>query len=113
MNNTLKKPTLLDEMRTRLRREGYAYSTENSYCDWVRRFVKFHAFKSREGMLLDSSQKVEQFLTDLAVVQNVAPSTQNQALNARWYIVIARCLMHLLQMLRRAVLAKSHAFLWC
>jgi len=60
MNSTSKNPMLLDEMRTKLCREGYAYSTENSYCDWVRRFVKFHAFKSREAMLVDSSQKVEQ-----------------------------------------------------
>ena len=55
MNNTIKKLTLLNEMRTKMRREGYAYSTENSYCDWVRRFVKFHAFKIREAMLIDSS----------------------------------------------------------
>lgn len=85
MNNTSKKTSLLDEMRAKLRREGYAYSTENSYCDWVRRFVKFHAFESREAMLVDSAQKLESFLTDLAVVQNVAPSTQNQALNALVY----------------------------
>ncbi len=85
MNNTSKKTSLLDEMRAKLRREGYAYSTENSYCDWVRRFVKFHAFESREAMLVDSAQKVESFLTNLAVVQNVAPSTQSQALNALVY----------------------------
>ena len=36
-------------------------------------------------MLVDSSIKVEKFLTHLAVHQNVAPSTQNQALNALVY----------------------------
>jgi len=82
MNTNSNKSFLLDEMRNVLRREGYAYSTENSYCDWVKRFVKFHALTSRESMLIDSSIKVEQFLTDLAVNQQVAPSTQNQALNA-------------------------------
>ncbi len=45
---------LLDEMRSKLRREGYAYSTENSYCDWVKRFVKFHGFLDRESMLIES-----------------------------------------------------------
>lgn len=85
MNTTLKKPSFLDEMRSQLRREGYAYSTENTYCDWVRRFVKFHGFLDRESMLIDSTAKVEQFLTNLAVEQNVAPSTQNQALNALVY----------------------------
>ncbi|WP_269471130.1 phage integrase N-terminal SAM-like domain-containing protein [Thiomicrorhabdus aquaedulcis] len=85
MDNTLKKPSLLEDMRNQLRREGYAYSTENSYCDWVRRFVKFHGFLSREAMLSEASVRVEAFLTHLAVKQNVAPSTQNQALNALVY----------------------------
>ena len=85
MDVTLKKPSLLDEMRNQLRREAYALSTENSYCDWVKRFVKFHGFRDRDSMLIESSQKVEQFLTYLAVDQNVAPSTQNQALNALVY----------------------------
>ncbi len=82
MNTNSNKSLLLDEMRNLLRREGYAYSTENNYCDWVRRFVRFHRFTNREAMLIDVSNKVEQFLTDLAVNQRVAPSTQNQALNA-------------------------------
>ena len=52
MNTTLKKTSLLDEMRSKLRREGYAFSTENSYCDWVKRFVKFHVFVNRDAMLI-------------------------------------------------------------
>ncbi|MBO1927225.1 integron integrase [Thiomicrorhabdus sp. 6S2-11] len=82
---TAKKSSILDEMRMQLRREGYAFSTENSYCDWVKRFVKFYHFEGRDAMLQDSAAKVEQFLTHLAVEQNVAPSTQNQALNALVY----------------------------
>ena len=82
MNTTASKSLLLDEMRIILRREGYAFSTENSYCDWVKRFIKFNGFQDRDEMLLESSNKVEAFLTYLAVNQNVAPATQNQALNA-------------------------------
>lgn len=33
MDNTLKKPYLLDEIRIHLRRKDYTYSTENRYCD--------------------------------------------------------------------------------
>ncbi len=44
-------------------KEGYVFSTENSYCDWVKRFVKFPGFVNRDAMLIESSQKVEQFLT--------------------------------------------------
>lgn len=82
MNTTVSKSFLLDEMRIILRREGYAYSTENSYCDWVKRFIRFHGFSSRDEMLFSAASKVEAFLTYLAVNQNVAPATQNQALNA-------------------------------
>ena len=62
MNTTASKSLLLDEMRIILRREGYAFSTENSYCDWVKRFIKFNGFKDRDEMLLESSNKVEAFL---------------------------------------------------
>lgn len=82
MSNKISKVGLLDEMRNLLRRLGYAYRTEETYCDWVRRFIKFHQIKARDVLLVDSEVKVEQFLTDLAIVKNVAPSTQNQALNA-------------------------------
>jgi hypothetical protein len=46
--------------------------------------VKFHGFVDRDAMLIDSSQKVEQYLTHLAVEKNVAPM-QNQALNTLVY----------------------------
>ncbi len=77
-----KEKTLLEEMRTLLRRQGYAYGTENTYCDWVRRFVKFSNIQSRFALLKNAEEQVERFLTHLATQQKVAPSTQNQALNA-------------------------------
>ncbi len=81
-STALKDKRLLDDMRDLLRRLGYAFRTEETYCDWVRRFVKFHGLLSRDELLVDSEAKVEQFLTYLAVKKQVAPSTQNQALNA-------------------------------
>jgi integron integrase len=77
-----KNKTLLQEMRALLRRQGYAYGTENTYCDWARRFVKFSNIKSKPALLENAEQKVEKYLTYLALKQKVAPSTQNQALNA-------------------------------
>ncbi len=82
MDSISKNKTLLQEMKDILRRQGYAYATENTYCDWVSRFVAFHKMKSRAEMLLTPEVNVEVFLTHLAVDKNVAPSTQNQALNA-------------------------------
>ncbi len=82
MSSISKSKTLLQEMKEVLRRQGYAYATENTYCDWVSRFVAFHKMKSRAAMLQTHEANVEVFLTHLAVDKNVAPSTHNQALNA-------------------------------
>jgi hypothetical protein len=48
--------------------------------------VLFHQMKSSED-LLDGEQKIELFLTDLAVNKNVSKSTQNQAMNADVYLL--------------------------
>ena len=71
-------PKLLDQMRAVLRAQRYALRTEKAYCDWVRRYVKFHGMKSRAD-LAEGTPKVEAFLTDLAARGQVSPSTQNQA----------------------------------
>jgi integrase len=53
--------------------------TEKSYIHWIKHFVAFHGMKTPRNM---GAPEVEAFLTHLAVVQNVAPSTQNQAFSA-------------------------------
>ncbi|RUA04481.1 MAG: integron integrase [Gammaproteobacteria bacterium] len=78
---TENKP-IIQQMREVMRRMNYAYKTENTYCDWVKRFIKFSNMQSRDELFGNSEAKVEEFLTDLAVKQNVAASTQNQAFNA-------------------------------
>jgi len=78
-------PKLLEQMRAVLRLQRYALRTERAYCDWVRRYVKFHGMKSRDD-LAGGKPKVEAFLTDLAVRGKVSPSTQNQALQALLFL---------------------------
>src|SRR5678815_5208567 len=78
-------PKLLEQMRNLLRLHRYAIRTERAYCDWVRRFVKFHGMKSRAD-LADGARKVEAYLTHLAVKGNVAPATQNQAFQALLFL---------------------------
>jgi integron integrase len=68
---------LLDQVRDVLRLKHYAYSTEESYVQWIRRFILFHQKRHPKEM---GSPEIEQFLTHLAVEGNVAASTQNQAL---------------------------------
>lgn len=71
------------ELRARLHaaivRRGYSPRTEKSYALWVRRFIKFHGGRHPRAL---SESHIESYLTYLAVERHVAPSTQNQALNA-------------------------------
>ncbi len=75
------QPKLLDEVRNVLRLHHYSIHTERSYVDWIVRFVRFHDMHSRKD-LFPAEPKIEAFLTDLAVHGDVAPATQNQAMNA-------------------------------
>ena len=72
---------ILDDMRDVMRRRHYSIRTERSYCEWVKRFVLHFNMKSRDD-LSEGEKKIETYLTFLARDRNVAPSTQNQALNA-------------------------------
>ena len=60
------KLKLLDQVREVMRLKHYSIRTEQCYCDWIRRYVKFHRMRSREE-LLGGRGKVELFLSDLAV----------------------------------------------
>ena len=72
-------PKLLDQVRDRVRRLGYAKRTELSYVHWVKRYILFHGKRHPREM---GKQEVEAFLTSLAVERGVAAATQNLALSA-------------------------------
>lgn len=76
-------PRLLDQMRERIRLKHYSIRTERVYCEWVRRFIRFHQYRHPQEM---GAAEVEMFLTDLAVRRNVSASTQNQALAALLFL---------------------------
>lgn len=87
-----------------LRRRHLAWSTEQSYVGWLRRFFAF-LLKSRiEGA---SERKLEAFLSALAR-DEVAASTQNQAFNALLFFY-QECLGQKLEGVR-ALRAKRGAF---
>lgn len=73
------KPKLLDQLRDAVRVRHYSIRTEESYMDWVKRYILFHGKRHPKDM---GKQEIGEFLTHLAVERNVAASTQNQALNA-------------------------------
>jgi hypothetical protein len=41
---------LMDQVREVMRVRYYAIRTEQSYCDWIRRYVRFHGMRSREEL---------------------------------------------------------------
>jgi len=65
-------------LRDTIRLKHLANGTEQSYCSWLRRYMRFLVERATQGA---TEQKVEAFLTQLAK-QDVAASTQNQAFNA-------------------------------
>lgn len=71
---------LMDQVKQVLRYHHYSYKTEQAYCNWILRYIKF--FKSQKHPREMGKKEIEQFLSHLAVEQNVAAATQRQALNA-------------------------------
>ncbi len=71
-----KAPKLLDQVRDKIRLKHYSIRTEQTYVDWIKRFVLFHNKRHPAEM---GAAEVEAFLTYLAVEGKVAASTQNQA----------------------------------
>ncbi|OGT57455.1 MAG: integrase [Gammaproteobacteria bacterium RIFCSPHIGHO2_12_FULL_63_22] len=72
-------PKLLDQVRDRLRLKHYSLRTEEAYLYWIRRYIL--ATGKRHPRELDGVV-VEGFLSRLATDDNVAASTQAQALSA-------------------------------
>lgn len=62
-----------------LRVEHYAFKTEKTYWQWIRKFVRYNRDRRPSEM---GGPEIHAFLSYLALNENVAASTQNQALNA-------------------------------
>jgi len=53
-------PKLLDQVRDKLRVKHYSIRTEQTYVDWIKRFIFFHGKRHPKDM---GAQDVEAFLT--------------------------------------------------
>ena len=73
------KLRFLDQCREVLRFKQMAHRTEESYVDWIRRFIVWSGKRHPREM---GTAEVRGFLTYLAAERQVAAATQNQALNA-------------------------------
>ena len=77
------KPRLLDQVREQIRLRHYSIRTERVYCEWIKRFIRYHNYRHPVDM---AASEVEGFLSYLAVHGNVSASTQNQALAALLFL---------------------------
>jgi len=75
----MSKKKLLDQVRGVIRLKHYSIRTEETYVQWIRRFILFHHKRHPKDM---GEEEIGAFLTHLAVNERVAAATQNQALNA-------------------------------
>lgn len=71
---------LMDQVRETLRYFHYAYRTEQSYCQWILRYIRYHGGTTHPAEL--SASNIERYLSYLVVEGKVSASTQKQALNA-------------------------------
>ena len=85
-NDMVTSPKLLDQVRDKLRVKHYAIRTEQTYVDWIKRYIYFHGKTHPKDF---SAQDVETFLTHLAVAGKVSASTKNQAKSA-FFVFISR-----------------------
>jgi len=78
-----RRSAFLDRVREVIRARYYSIRTEEAYLYWTRRFILFHGKRHPSEM---GESEVAAYLTYLAVEKQVAPSTQNQALNALVFV---------------------------
>lgn len=75
--------TFIEEATEALRVERYSYRTEQSYLDWMRRFLIFAQPRSRREIYWWQAQEYLEYLT---LRRRVASSTMNQALSALQFL---------------------------
>ncbi len=74
---------LMEIARRKMRERRYSQRTEEAYVHWIRRYIEFHGRRHPAELGPDD---VKKFLSDLAVTQQVAASTQNQALQSLLFL---------------------------
>ncbi|WP_459704311.1 phage integrase N-terminal SAM-like domain-containing protein [Stutzerimonas marianensis] len=96
---------MLDQVREQIRLKHYSIRTEHVYCEWIKRYIRFHDYRHPVEM---GGPEVEALLSDLAVRRDVSASTQNQALAALLFLY-KQVLKHDLPWLGEVIRAKKPA----
>ena len=74
---------LLDRIRGIMRTRRYSLQTEKTYIYWIKKYIFFHDVRHPSEM---GANEIAAFLTHLAVEENVAATTQNQAMFALLFL---------------------------
>lgn len=77
------KVKLLDQVRAVARARHLSHRTEDTYHNFIKRFILFHNKRHPKEM---GVEEIGAFLTDLAVQRKVSAATQNQALFALLFL---------------------------
>ena len=83
MENFTSPADVFQEVRRVMRLRHLSYHTEQSYIQWMKRFIEFHGRRNPAHL---GEAEVEAFLSYLAVEGNVVASTQNVAFNALLFL---------------------------
>ncbi len=74
---------LLTQVRDIMRTRRYSLQTEKTYIYWMKKYIFFHDVRHPKEM---GANEIGAFLTHLAVKENVAATTQNQAMFALLFL---------------------------
>jgi integrase len=74
------------DVRRLLRLRHYAYRTECTYIDWIRRFYDYARARQGRPEPEVTTDVIRDFLSHLAIQRHVAASTQNQAMCALLFL---------------------------
>ena len=70
----------MNQVKEVLRYHHYTYRTEQTYCQWILRYINYFGGKTHPNLL--GAKNIGALLSHLATEGRVSASTQRQALNA-------------------------------
>jgi integrase len=75
---------LLDQIKEKTRTNYLSIRTEQTYCQWIMRFIQFYKYKIHPRDM--GKNEIEKYLSFPAVHENVSASTQKAAFNSIMFL---------------------------
>jgi hypothetical protein len=81
------KLKLMDQVRQVLRYHHYSFRTEQTYCDWIVRFIKFHGYQKHPKDMGKSEADLDAGYGDVYLPEALARKYRNASKEYRWQYV--------------------------